>query len=74
MKTKQLLTESDFKQACDNTTDKTIIQNHKHLYFDFGFYGAKLINAKTNEQKIVNFFRTFDYISFCACMDEQIFE
>lgn len=73
MKTKQILSEKDFFQAlqCENNT---LIQNHHYLYFDFGVYGAKLINAKTNKQKIVNFFRSFDYFSFCACMDEQIFE
>ena len=73
MKTKEILSEKDFFKAlqCEKNT---LIQNHPYLYFDFGVYGAKLINAKTNKQKIVNFFRSFDYFSFCACMDKQIFE
>jgi len=73
MKTKQILSETEFINACESENN-TQIQNHKHLYFDFGLYGARLINAKTNKQKVVNFFRSFDYKSFCACMDEQIFE
>ena len=49
MKTKQILSEKDFFQAlqCEKNT---LIQNHPYLYFDFGVYGAKLINAKTNKQ------------------------
>ena len=51
MKTKEILSEKDFFQAlqCENNT---LIQNHHYLYFDFGVYGAKLINAKTNKQKL----------------------
>ena len=56
MKTKQILSEKDFFQAlqCEKNT---LIQNHPYLYFDFGVYGAKLINAKTNKQKNCELFQ-----------------
>ena len=73
MKTKQILSEYQFKKAVESSNETTI-QNHSYLYFDFGTYGAKLINAKTGKQKILNFFRSFNYADFCNFMDKQLFE
>ena len=73
MKTKLLISESEYNNICEQT-EQTHLQNHAKLYFNFGTYGASLENCQNGTSKHINDFRKLNYYQFCKNMDLLKFE
>jgi hypothetical protein len=73
MKTKNILSQSDFSRMVISENSGSI-QNNDKFYVQYGTIGLSIIRLKDSKQRHLNFYQQFKYKQFCSVMDSLDFE